>query len=369
MGGKMNKENIRVLIIGSDSSVKGGITTVIDSFLKYKWPSNVDIDFLPTYIEEDILKKIVFFLKALIIYCYKLVTNSFDIAHIHMSYKGSFFRKLIIVKLGRLFKKKIIIHMHGSEFEIFYKNSNLKIKKMISDMFFGCDKIIVLGESWKEVVKKISENSEVSVLRNAVSLPKYIAKWSKNSINVLFLGVLIKRKGIDDLIESIKILSDRGVLDKLNYNFIIGGSGPEEKNIKHKISEYKIDKYVDMVGWVDGKFKEDLLRNSQIFILPSYNEGLPMGILEAMSFGIPVISTNVGSIGELVINDVNGYIVDTNSPQEIADVLEKMTSSKWEKLSSNSRICIKQEFNSSKYFEDIIDIYKETSKGIRSRIK
>ena len=119
----MSQEKKKVLIIGSDSTVKGGITSVIDSFLNNQW-KDIEVQLLPTYIEGNPMEKINFFIKSLCIYLKRLMKNDFDIAHVHMSYKGSFYRKLLIVKLSKLFKKKVILHLHGSEFEVFYNKSN-----------------------------------------------------------------------------------------------------------------------------------------------------------------------------------------------------------------------------------------------------
>lgn len=346
----------RVLIIGSDSSVKGGITSVIDRFLNHQW-CGIESELLPTYIEGGAIKKIVFFLKNLFKYISKLFKNSFDIAHIHMSYKGSFFRKYIIAKLGKLFNKKVILHLHGSEFEVFYNNSNVFIKKLIVNLFECCDLVIVLGKNWEVFIRRIAPKSKISILNNAVRLPNYTVKWNEYKINILFLGVLIKRKGIYDLIEAIKLLNEKGIIKEKRLNFIIGGSGLEEENLKRKIMEYNLNEFVEMSGWVNGNMKEELLRKSQIFILPSYNEGLPMAILEAMSYGIPIIATDVGSISEAVSEECTGYLIEKNSPTQISNKICKIIDSDWQTLSRNCLEKIKENFDEKVYFEKIEKIY------------
>lgn len=352
------RKYIRVLIVGSDSSVKGGITSVIDRFLNYNW-NGIKVELLPTYIEGNSIKKIVFFLKGVLKYIKRLIKNDFDIAHIHMSYKGSFFRKYLIIKLSKLFKKKTILHLHGSEFELFYANSNKFIKKMIKNTLENVDDVIVLGEKWNEIVRKIAPKSNISVFNNAVNVPEYKVEWNNGNFNIVFLGVLIKRKGIYDLIEAINILNKSGIVKERCMKFIIGGVGQEENNIKNKIREYELNNCVEMVGWVSGEEKEKLLRKANLFVLPSYNEGLPMAILEAMSYGIPVVSTDVGSISEVVHNHETGILIKPEKYNDIVRAIECVTEcqSKWEEQSLKCKKLIFEKFNEKKYFRRIEKLY------------
>lgn len=354
------RKDIRVLIVGSDSSVKGGITSVIDRFLNYNW-NGIKVELLPTYIEGNSIKRIVFFLKGVFKYIKRLIKNDFDIAHIHMSYKGSFFRKYLIVKLSKLFKKKTILHLHGSEFELFYDNSNKFIKKMVNNTLENVDDVIVLGKAWKDVVEKIAPKANINIFNNAVNIPKLRAGWNDEEINILFLGVLIKRKGIYELIEAINELNKNGVVKSKKLKFLIGGSGIEEERIKNKINKYNLSSCVEMVGWVTGDMKEKLFNKSQVFILPSYNEGLPMAILEAMSYGIPVIATDVGSVSEVVKTGFTGVLIDKCSVSKIVEAItsEIIDYDKWRIESRQCKDIIRLNFSEETYFEKICNLYRK----------
>src|SRR5699024_9570393 len=97
-------------------------------------------------------------------------------------------------------------------------------------------------------------------------------------------------------------------LKNYNVRFLIGGVGPEENRLKEFVVQNNLSNYVDFLGWVSEEQKQFFFKESQVFVLPSYNEGLPISILESLSFGIPVISTNVGSIDEAIIDNYNGFI-------------------------------------------------------------
>ena len=354
------EKKIKVLIVGSDLSVKGGITSVIDRFLNYKW-DYIDIELLPTYIEGSKYKRSLFFFKSIVRYIKRLIKNDFDIAHIHMSYKGSFFRKYLIIKLSKMFKKKTILHLHGSEFEVFYNNSNNLLKKMLKNTLEEVDSVIVLGKSWREIVQRIAPKSKINIFNNAVNIPDFKAKWNNEKINILFLGVLIKRKGIYELIQAIKELDKSGIIKQKNIKFSIGGTGPEEYRIKNMVKEYNLEYCIEMLGWVSGEMKEMLFKQSQIFILPSYNEGLPMSILEAMSYGIPTISTHVGSISEVVINNKTGYLLDRPDSIIIKEAIQDiiLDNTIWEEMSKLSKKLIVENFNEERYFDRINMLYLE----------
>ena len=130
---------------------------------------------------------------------------------------------------------------------------------------------------------------------------------------LLFLGLLGKNKGIYDLLECIR---DHKVEFQGKLKLYIGGNG-EIEHVKQLIKEYGIADIVIFEGWVSGDKKIELLNKSDAYILPSYKEGLPISILEAMSYGMPIISTPVGGIPEIVSNGENGYLVEPGNKEDI----------------------------------------------------
>ena len=109
---------MKVLMLGNDPSVKGGITSVISQLLAHDWNSEgIDMKFIPTYVETNNVRKILFFAKALRRINKELKTNKPDVVHMHMSYKGSFTRKFFLHKLCKKNNIPDIIHLHGSEFK------------------------------------------------------------------------------------------------------------------------------------------------------------------------------------------------------------------------------------------------------------
>lgn len=344
-------------MVGNDPSVKGGITSVINQIMSHDWKSDgVDMKFIPTYIETNNFKKILFFVRAFQRVKKEIKDNRPDVVHIHMSYKGSFTRKYLIHKLCKKNNIPDIIHLHGSEFKKWYDAVDEKKKNEIRTLLRETSEFVVLGEKWKKTIKEIEPATNTVVVSNTVPIPEETGKWNE-PLKILFLGVLIKRKGVSDLLKATRLLKDD--LGSKKFQVVIAGSGQEEDNLKNECKELEIEDVVNFVGWTDGEKKTQLLKECQMLVLPSYNEGLPMAILEAMSYGMPIVATNVGDIPSAVIDGVNGYLVEPASSIELSRYLFDLISNKvlYKKMSKISReICI-ESYSEQNFFKKLINIY------------
>lgn len=355
---------IKVLMLGNHQSVKGGITSVIQQLLSYDWDSvGVEMSFIPTYIETSAIKKTLYFASA-----YKnirkcLKSDKPDVVHIHMSYKGSFYRKYAIHKLCRENGIPDIIHLHGSEFQKWYNESNERTQKKIKTMLRECSAFIVLGEKWNAVINSIEPKTNTVVVSNTVHIPEYTAKWNDNKFQMLFLGVLIKRKGVEDLIKAVGLLKESGKLG--NLHFVIAGTGAEEEHLKKLANEQQVEQWIEFAGWTDGAAKERYLKESQALVLPSYNEGLPIAVLEAISYGLPVVATDVGDMAAAVKNGQNGFLIQPGDIQELSEKIVQLCSDKenYAKMSFNSKRIASEDFSDEKYFEQIRKCYQEALKN------
>ncbi len=346
-------------MLGNDPSVKGGITSVISQLLAHDWNAEgVDMKFIPTYVETNNVKKILFFAKAVKRIQREFKTNKPDVVHMHMSYKGSFTRKFFLHKLCKKNGIPDIIHLHGSEFKKWFDESDDKKKEEIKTLLKESAGVIVLGDKWKEVVKKIEPTTKAVVVNNTVRIPNCTVEWNL-PITVLFMGVLIKRKGVADLIRAVDILKKKNRLD--NVKFVIAGSGVEEAELKTMCKKLELDKYINFVGWTSGEKKERLFRESQMLVLPSYNEGLPVSILEAISYGMPVVATCVGDISAAIIDGENGYLVEPGDVDALANSIYKLISEKanWQKKSESARKISISQFDETGFFETILNLYRK----------
>jgi len=308
------KSSRHVLTIGPEfNSPKGGIEMVLMSYSQ----TIPDFQFLSSWKQTSKIKVIFHFIKQLPKIFYKLWKDKeIEIVHLHGSYKGSLIRKLILLFLIKtLFRKKIIYHSHGSQFEKIYESAGSCNKFIMHELIEHSDSIICLSVSWKRFFETNFNCKSIYVLKNIINKPIIISKKNskRNVIKFLFLGILGERKGIFDLLNV--IIKYRYIFES-KIEIHIGGNGETEK-VQNIIKTNHLEPIIIFHGWVSGIKKIELLNDSDVFILPSYNEGLPIAILEAMSYGMPIISTNVGGIPEVIETGVNGFLVNPGNLKEL----------------------------------------------------
>lgn len=346
---KKREKNI-ILQIGSSLDDKGGIATVMNEIISSRLGKKYNIKQISTYVKGHPYK---LFMKAILkILVFNYIYN-IEIAHIHMASKGSFYRKSLIISLCRLLHIKTILHAHGSEFEKFYDSS--KHKKYIKKTLNKVDKLIVLSNSWKEFYSKLVDEDKIQVVYNGVKIYDKVEKKHNEVKQGLFLGRMGKRKGIYDLIEAVELLRNEN-----NYNFkiVLAGDG-EIGNVKKIIKTNGLQKYFEIVGWIDGKRKDEILNNSDFLVLPSYNEGLPMSILEAMSRKVLVISTNAGGIPEIINNGNNGILIEAGNIYELKSAIKNaiIPNDNIENIKNKALETIKEKFNIEDMINEIEKIY------------
>lgn len=295
-----------VLTIGIDYRiVRGGVAAVENVYSTFYQPFN----HVTTTVTNGQVKKLLVLCKAILQFLYWMLFHpEIKIVHVQGSVGASFWRKAIFIYIAKFFHKKVVWHMHAGRFAVFYQQHRYAVRKVVDKS----DVIIALSEYWKEYFKNEFPTKRVEIIKNVISAP-VVHKQQTGYFTLLFLGLLGKNKGIYDLLECIwdHKVEFQGIL-----KLYIGGNG-EIEHVKQLIKEYGIEDIVIFEGWVSGDKKIELLNKSDAYILPSYKEGLPISILEAMSYGMPIISTPVGGIPEIVSNGENGYLVEPGNKEDI----------------------------------------------------
>ena len=291
--------------------VKGGIATVVNGYRGSKLEEDYEITYVESYRDGSKLKKLLkgisgYFHFAIVLLCHKP-----DIVHIHSSFGPSFYRKTPFIYMASWAKIPIINHIHGADFDEFYVKASENKREKIRKVYSKCSLLVALSEEWKERLSQIVPSEKVVVIENYSTLHEDALKerMERNCNNtVLFLGELGKRKGCYDIPSVIKMVKE----SIPNVRFVLAGAGSEadEKNIKQLIEDKGVRNNTVFPGWVRGEEKDILLRDADVFFLPSYNEGMPMSVLDAMGYGLPIVSTNVGGIPKIVHDGENGYCCD-----------------------------------------------------------
>lgn len=210
----------------------------------------------------------------------------------------------------------------------------------------------------KKQIERIEEKANVVAIANSVEITGKTVSWNEQQINLLYLGVLEKSKGLNDLIEVIG--SNQNYFRENRVCVEIAGSGTEGDILEEQCKKHEISDLVRFRGWISGAEKDRLIQKSQILILPSYTEGLPMSVLEAISCGMPVIATDVGDISEAVINGWNGFLFEPGDRKNMFAYIKKISSDKelYMQFSKNAVQLSKEKFSSEVFFEKCYELYK-----------
>jgi len=158
------------------------------------------------------------------------------------------------------------------------------------------------------------------IINNPVDPPQHnenIYRDNPGKTKLLFLGLISKNKGIFDLID---VLATNKESFQNRLCLSIGGNGETDK-LRKEINDKKLGEMVEYLGWVTQDKKNNCLQQTDVYILPSYNEGLPISILEAMSYGKPIISTNVGGIPEIVVSGRNGLLIEPGNLKQMEEAI------------------------------------------------
>ncbi|WP_169904383.1 glycosyltransferase [Desulfococcus multivorans] len=324
------KKKPLVAMFGPDLGLKGGISFVVLEYLKAGLHRKMPFIFIPTTTEGSRIKNALFFLKCIIITLRTMMRSRVDICHLHVSHYGSFYRKWVIFRIAKIFRCKVMVHIHGSNFERFMTENSFN-RWMTRTVFNRADRVIVLSDEWKAGIEKFADKSHVVKLFNPAPRPRWVAvDHTRSALNILFLGRLSTRKGVYDLLECIG--ARRAFYEELGVRFTIAGDGDVDA-VRAIVNRDGLNAIVNVPGWISGKVKERYLSNADIYVLPSYHEQLPMSILEAMAYGLPIVSTWVAGIPELVEDGVNGHLVDPGDIDGLGNALRTLVMSKEKRLS------------------------------------
>ena len=328
-------KNKKVLFIGSfkKTSKDGGVggqmfacKTIIDSPISdsINWTlidSTADSNILgSTYLR---IKKA---LLRLLKFTYYIIFFKFDYVLIFVADGWSFWEKGFMSIIAKWFSKSKVILAPRSGFIINDIYNTGKLSKFIKFVFKKTDIIICQSNYWKEIFEKCinsKNNSKFIIIENMIDFDKYAKLSIRNvkeneKVTILFMAWVTRNKGIFELINAIKMLKK----DKLNFKVIIAGKGDEYEKINDEIKLADLKEDVTLMGWVLGKSKLQLLAESDIFVLPTYFDGYPNSLLEAMASGKACVATRVGSIQDMISDMESGILIDKKNPNQLYESLK-----------------------------------------------
>lgn len=273
-----------------------------------------------------------------------------------------FYRDIITLLYLRLFKKRIVFHFHGMGLNENFSKSNFIIKWMAKRAYYKPHANIYLSQYNEKYLNFLEPKCSRIVPYGIDDMTSMFRKTDNTNTGkrILYLGNLIKSKGIFDFIAAIKILRQRQV----NIEATIIGGIPDKITEDELKSQGLFDThYIHYLGIKAGDEKWMELAKADAFCFPTYyeTENLPVVIIEAMSFSLPVITTNWASIPSLVTDNYNGYIVPHKDPEAIANKIISLFQSEenYKKFAANSRKRFLDSFQKETYIARIRDVFQD----------
>jgi glycosyltransferase involved in cell wall biosynthesis len=364
---KTKKRKPVVLCVGADLTSNGGIANVIKCY-HHEWsarPSGFDYRFIKTsyYQDKPAYCEPFAFLSALIQLLLCLMFKDVALVHVHTSFGWSLLRKSIVVFISSLFRRRIILHIHtGRIYRWFLPRSRL-LGMFVSMLLRRCDVILVLCQDWEEKLHQRYPFAKIVVLENPFNRDETVirAEDPHRDFVVFFVGFLFIAKGIKDILEIAKMAAADELSD---MRFVIAGKGNLEELVLDSIARDGPEANVECVGWIAGDRKKELLSSASLFFLPSYIEGMPMSILEAMNYGLPILSTRISGIPDLVEDGENGYLLEPGDVKGFYAVIKKLYYDRplLQRLGRNSKERSKR-FTSDVIYGRLLEVYSQVTDG------
>lgn len=287
--------------------------------------------------------------------------NNVEIIHYNSSRKFLLLINLMIIRsVVRKYDISTILHIHFADYDKIMLKSKYINKVMYKIINKYVTKVILLSSLTKnEFLKNKYEENKLAVLHNYhpfdVSIEKIRQKIEQKNkrdfLKMLFIGSIDDRKGIFDILDILE--NNRN----MNIKLTICGTCPSII-FEEKLTSYlSRNENIKFMGYIDGYKKENVFYNNDVLVLPSYGEGLPLVILEAMAFGCCILSTRVGGIPEIVNNNI-GDLHRPGDKQHLKSILESY-------LLNDNDLNLKMlnafsesiKYNVENYVKDISELY------------
>jgi glycosyltransferase involved in cell wall biosynthesis len=309
-------------MVGTDARGEGGISSVVSGYLAGGLFERFPGTYVATHRSGGRWTKVTTAVVGLAKVAMRLRSLEAPLVHVQTASRASFWRKTIVCQMARMAGRPYIVHLHGGEFLNFYQNeSGSLVRRCVRHVLSHAALVIALSPQSRRMLLEIAPNARVEVLENAVELPDIsrIESPATRPPTVVFLGALSHSKGVFDLLEAFARVAG----DFADARLVCAGRGAVDA-LRVRAQRLGIASRVSFPGWLGATAKNEMLAAAAALVLPSYAEGLPMAVLEAMSWGTPVVASRVGAIPQVIEHDVSGLLLDPGDVASLTAALNRV---------------------------------------------
>ena len=350
------------LWVSTSLETKGGISSFVNVMRETPLWGRWHVRHVATHRDGDALVKLLTFARASGSVLWELVVHRPSVMHVHMSSYGSFARKSLVAWAGRLAQVPVVIHVHGSEFELFFERCPRALQRYISATLNEASVVIALGETWAQRLVTIAPLAHVAVVPNAVTPQAQTPQPDTGQpVSVLFLGIIGDRKGAFTLIDAWALMKD-APLNRVRAQLTLAGDGSVQE-ARARVQQLGLSDDIHVLGWTASSEVEALLRSSQVLVLASRSEGQPMAVLEAMAHGLCVVVTDVGGIPDMIDSSCGVFVPVDDSRALAAALLAVITDqARREKLGAAALQRVRERFDADVAWRTLDAIYAEVAR-------
>jgi glycosyltransferase involved in cell wall biosynthesis len=277
-----------------------------------------------------------------------------------------FLRDSLLIVPGMLCHKQIVVHLHNGVYA-YTRTAGVK-RRLVSAVLKRVSLAIVLGERLRSVFDGMVPPSRIACIPNGVDDRPFARARARLTATpradprkrILFMGLMHREKGFHDLIDTIPLVPDA--------EFVFAGEWPssaEEQQVHRVVRERGVQDRTGFVGVITGEAKYDLFLSADIFVLPSYFEGQPVVVLEALAAGLPIVCTDCGALNSAVKNGWNGFFVPRSNPGALAARLNQLLGDDAlrHSMGEHSRRLYEEEFTIERFVQRFADAVEECAAG------
>jgi glycosyltransferase involved in cell wall biosynthesis len=360
-----------IFIVSSSGAAGGGMGRVKDYILASGGDADgrYRFELLVTRNDRGAAFSLLLLVRAILIIWWNALLGRVAFVHVNLGDKGSALRKGLVIIAARLAFVPVVLHLHAAALIELHAGASSFVRWAIRLPFLASSAVIVLGRLWRDwLVDTLKIKPEkIEILYNGVPIdpvPRRFTQAMMEPRKILFLGLLTERKGISDFLHALAAIPPQAPA----WQAIIAGNGDIE-GYAAKAAALGLAGKTRFTGWVDQQGVRALLADVDMMVLPSYHEGLPLVILEALGAGAPVICTPVGAIPEVLKHDRDVILIEPGDRSALAAAMASLLgdASKLQSLSDHGMARFRETFALDVFLKSLFAIY-EKKLGVRIRL-
>lgn len=292
-----------------------------------------------------------------------LAAEKTAIVHLNTSLNWqSYWRDLPYLLVARLSGARVIYQIHGGDLAQQFATQKRLPAALLRAALRWPDAIVVLARNEREVYRNFVPGQSIRLIPNAIDYRPYAKLPGKrpttsSRLQLLYIGRLARDEGIFDALQGLKLARNQGIAAHLT----VAGDGPDEKAVFKRVEDLALTAAVSFVGPVSGDARLKCFVAADLLLLPSYAEGLPYALLEAMAAGVPAIATRVGAIPDVLLDGVHGLFVAPGDARAIGQAISRLATNRHllQQMSSASRKRIAQNYSVQRLVREFAQLYAE----------